>query len=283
MAPPHLPENVYLFGPALPPAMLLLPTFNARLLPCPESWAAMTPAAQGRHCVRCQRVVQDFSQSTNPAADLAAARAAAPDGRVCGRFAGAQVQGPQPLLRRLRWFLVALVLAQGLGAREALAQVQGVQHKTSHKTKFVKPAKSVELLGDVEALPSRKALYEPTEEDLKELKSKKSPTIRKSNLPYDAVPEQMPLFRGGGIPAILNYIKHNAHYPNDAPHGQVWVEFLIDSVGQMQNPTIVKGLTPGADAEVIRVIKTMNGFTPGMYGGHPINIGYTLPVTFKKL
>lgn len=47
---------------------------------------------------------------------------------ACGRFAGAQVQGPQPLTRRLRWFLVALVVAQGLSAQEALAQVrQGVE------------------------------------------------------------------------------------------------------------------------------------------------------------
>lgn len=106
--------------------MLLLPTFRARLLPCSESWAAMTPTAQGRHCARCQRVVHDFTQSKNPAADLAAARAAAPDGRVCGRFAGAQGQGPPPLTQRLRLFVVALVLvvAQGLSAREALAQVR---------------------------------------------------------------------------------------------------------------------------------------------------------------
>ncbi len=240
MAPPHLPENVYLFGPAPLPAMLLLPTFNARLLPCSEAWAAMTPQAQGRHCVRCQRVVQDFSQSANPTADLAAARAAAPDGRVCGRFAGAQVQDPQPLTRRLRWFLVALVVAQGLSAREALAQVR---QGAPLKTRLVKPVKPVELLGDVEALPS---------------------------------------FHGGGNREIVDYIQRNLHYQPGFPEGRLFAKFTIDSTGRVLNPSIVKSLAPAADAEAIRVIKTLNGFTPGKQNGFPVNVEYTVPVTFKK-
>lgn len=264
MAPPHLPENVYLFGPAPLPAMLLLPTFNARLLPCLESWAAMVPHAQGRHCARCQRVVQDFSESLNPTADLAAARAASPDGRVCGRFAGAQVQGPQPLTRR-RWFLMALVLVvtQGLSAREALAQVQGVQHKT----KFVKPAKRVELLGDIEELPTKLA---PS-------KSRQALITRL---------EQMPVFEkkgfNSGSSGVADYIERNIMYQPGFPEGKVYITFVVDTAGQMQNPTVVKGLSPAADAEVIRVVKAMDEFTPGMNNGRPVAVPYTLPITSRK-
>ena len=136
--------------------MLLLPTFRARLLPCSKPWAALTPTALDHHCARCQRVVLDFTNSQNPTADLAAA----PDERVCGRFAGAQVQGPPPLTRRRRWFVMALMVAQGLSVREALAQVwQGAPHKA----KVVKPAA---LLGDVKELTNKKRPGEPSPTDL---------------------------------------------------------------------------------------------------------------------
>ena len=90
--------------------MLLLPTFNATLTPCPVGPAAFGAHEKGHFCGSCQRVVQDFSQSRNPVADLAAARAASADGRVCGRFSQAQATAPPPLTQRLRWFLMALVL-----------------------------------------------------------------------------------------------------------------------------------------------------------------------------
>ena len=106
--------------------MLLLPTFNATMQPCSVGTAGFTAHERGHFCGSCQRVVQDFSQSTNPLADLAAARAATPDGRVCGMFNRTQTMASPTLRQRLRWFLVALVLVvgQGLTAREALAQVR---------------------------------------------------------------------------------------------------------------------------------------------------------------
>ena len=33
--------------------------------PCHESWATMTPAAQGRHCAACAKTVVDFSRMTD--------------------------------------------------------------------------------------------------------------------------------------------------------------------------------------------------------------------------
>ncbi|MFD1467713.1 energy transducer TonB [Hymenobacter caeli] len=271
--------------------MLLLPAFHARLLPCSESWDALTPQAQGRHCARCQRVVHDFSQSTNPTADLAAARAAAPDGRVCGHFAGAQVQPPPPLTRRLRWFVVALVLvvAQGLSAQEALAQVrQGARGKA---------VKSAELLGDAKELPNRKQPSEPSSTDLEELQPKQyaadgqvytmgeitEPVPR--NYPRHYI-EQMPTFKkqgfNSGSSGIVDYIQRNIQYQPNFPDGKVFVTFTVDTAGLVQQPIVVKGLSPAADAEVLRVIKAMDGFTPGMSRGRPVAIPYTLPITFKN-
>lgn len=257
--------------------MLLLPAFRARLLPCSERWAAMAPTAQGRLCSRCQRVVQDFTHSQNPAADLAAARAAAPDGRACRRFAGAQVQGPPPLTRR-RWFLVALVLvvAQGLSAREALAQVrQGASH---HKAKVMKPVKRVELLGDEAMDTSGIVLSENIPSSADSSRPDAQGTYRYA--------ERMSTFKrkgfNSGSSGIVDYIQRNMQYHPDSPNGKVFVTFIVDTAGLVQRPMVVKGLSPAADAEVIRVVKAMDGFTPGMSRGRPVAIPYTLPITLKK-
>ncbi|TGD81793.1 energy transducer TonB [Hymenobacter wooponensis] len=104
--------------------MLPLPILNVRLNACPEDWQQMTPVALGHHCTQCDRVVLDFTASTQ--VDLAAAFQNSPDGRVCGRFRPEQL-APRPLLRqKLRRFLVALLLVCGLGlsGQEALAQVR---------------------------------------------------------------------------------------------------------------------------------------------------------------
>lgn len=38
--------------------------------PCPESWNAMTPAGDGRHCAKCNKVVADVTQMRPAAAVL---------------------------------------------------------------------------------------------------------------------------------------------------------------------------------------------------------------------
>ncbi|QJX46521.1 hypothetical protein HMJ29_06050 [Hymenobacter taeanensis] len=102
--------------------MLPLPILNVRLNTCHEDWQQMTPVALGHHCAQCDRVVLDFTTSSQ--ADLAAAFHSSPDGRVCGRFRPEQL-APRPLLRqKLRRFLVALVCGLGLSGQEALAQVR---------------------------------------------------------------------------------------------------------------------------------------------------------------
>ena len=230
--------------------MLLLPTFRARLLPCSKPWAALTPTALDHHCAHCQRVVLDFTNSQNPTADLTAARAAAPDGRVCGRFTGARVQGPPLLTRQLRWFLVVLVLvvAQGLSAGEALAQVrQGARGKHAEKDR---------------------------------------PQVTPPNGWLGTYIEQMPTFKkkgfNSGSSGIVDYVQRNIQYQPDFPDGKVVVTFTIDTAGLVQKPIVIKGLSPAADAEVIQVIKAMNGFMPGMSSNRPVAIPYTLPITFKK-
>jgi hypothetical protein len=79
--------------------------------PCPKSWAAMTPTADGRHCGSCQHEVVDFSRMNE--ADVTAWLARPATGSVCGffragQFAPAATVAPAPRWRR--WLLTTLAL-----------------------------------------------------------------------------------------------------------------------------------------------------------------------------
>lgn len=100
-----------------------LPITNVRLSACHAGPEHFKPAAEGFFCGACRQVVYDFTQASR--ADLERVRQAT-GGRFCGLFRGGQLAPPPRLRRRLRLFLVAaaLVLLQGLSARQAWAQVQ---------------------------------------------------------------------------------------------------------------------------------------------------------------
>ena len=256
--------------------MLLLPTFNATLQPCPVNPAEFTPHPQGHFCGQCQRVVHDFSRSTDPRADLAAARAVAPDGRVCGRFGAAQVQAAPALSRRRRWFVVALVLvvAQGLTAREALAQVRRATpgHRyhpaTVSKHAIDPPIRTQNVAsGDV---ADGMVLEEP-----------KDP----SSTVYTYA-QQMPTFQGGDLAALTAHIQQQLRWPQGSglvdAEGRVFASFIVGKDGMVRDAKIIKGLHPFLDAEALRVILALTGFTPGRQNGKPVAVSVTVPVTFRR-
>jgi protein TonB len=43
----------------------------------------------------------------------------------------------------------------------------------------------------------------------------------------------------------------------------------------------MEGVYPALDAEALRVVNMLKGFIPGSHGGKPVNVYYTLPITFS--
>lgn len=252
--------------------MLLLPLFNAALARCPVGPVEFTPHPQGHFCGQCQRVVHDFSQSTNPRADLAAARTAAPDGRVCGRFGATQVQAVPRLSRRLRWFVAALVLVvtQGLSAREALAQVRKAipTHRPRPATapkQAVSPSVTVAPGYFADGIVIEK--FEAS-----------------ADMVYTYV-EQMPTFQGGDVATLLAYIQRQVRWPegNEMANakGRLFVSFIVGKDGVVRDAKVVKGLHTQLDAEALRVMRELPAFTPGKQNGQPVAVTMTVPI-FKK-
>lgn len=96
--------------------------------------------------------------------------------------------------------------------------------------------------------------------------------------------EQMPKFPGGDT-ELYKFISNNLNYPAMAiennVQGRVVVQFVVTKDGSIGNVKVVRSVDRDLDNEAIRVCKKLPKFIPGKQNGQPVNVWYTLPVTFK--
>ncbi|MDD7319134.1 MAG: M56 family metallopeptidase [Prevotella sp.] len=97
-------------------------------------------------------------------------------------------------------------------------------------------------------------------------------------------PEVMPEFPGG-IVGFNTFIANNIKYPESAAEarieGRVVISFVISKEGDVQNPVVLRGVSPELDAEALHVVRSMPKWTPGMQAGKPVNTRYAVPIVFR--
>ncbi|AYA37760.1 energy transducer TonB [Hymenobacter oligotrophus] len=255
-----------------------LPITNVRLQPCAVAADKLTPVPGGHFCADCQRVVHDFTNATQ--LELAEARAASPDGRLCGRFRQAQLAAAPRLRPKLRWCLAALVLVvvESLSAQQAWAQVRQkartITQKSAAKHLHHKHTKEEETLGiELSGLG----------DEASELHGN-APTAVKAQQEehvYGVMLEQMPQFKGGHE-ALFTYLRSNLRYPSTTASSRVFVSFLVTKTGAIKDARVVKGTDPALDAEALRVVGQMPNWVPAYRNGQPIEAGFTIPITFDN-
>lgn len=59
------------------------------------------------------------------------------------------------------------------------------------------------------------------------------------------------------------------------------VQFVVTKTGSVGEVKVVRSKDPDLDKEAVRVVKTLPKFVPGKMNGQPVNVWYTLPITFK--
>lgn len=100
------------------------------------------------------------------------------------------------------------------------------------------------------------------------------------------VVEEMPQFPGGSE-ALMKYIYSNIRYPEKARQegigGRVILRFCITKTGQTDRVSVLRGVNPDLDEEAVRVIKSLPKWEPGKQGGIPVNVWYSVPITFQPL
>jgi protein TonB len=89
----------------------------------------------------------------------------------------------------------------------------------------------------------------------------------------------------GGNEGLMAFIQNNLVYPSDAIElnlsGKVYVRFVVDSLGNVSNIDIEKGVSPSIDQEVMRVIKLMPRWNPETFDGESVPAIFRLPVNFE--
>ncbi|HEY0245488.1 MAG TPA: energy transducer TonB [Mucilaginibacter sp.] len=65
--------------------------------------------------------------------------------------------------------------------------------------------------------------------------------------------------------------------------GRVLVSLVIEKDGRVSNVKILHGLTQEQDKEVVRVVKNLRRWKPGMQDGKPVRVRFILPIEFKMI
>ena len=107
---------------------------------------------------------------------------------------------------------------------------------------------------------------------------------REMNEQVFTVVEKMPSFPGGDA-ELLKYIATNIKYPKESQdngeQGRVICSFIVGRDGSVNNPEVLRGVTPLLNEEAVRVINTMPRWNPGMQRGKAVAVKYTVPITFR--
>lgn len=108
------------------------------------------------------------------------------------------------------------------------------------------------------------------------------------NAPKQDLIVEIPAEFPGGMAALRKYLAENMRYPLRAVEaeiqGKVWLRFIINTDGEIENVTIQRGITdcPECDAEAKRLVEAMPDWIPGKdEKGEAVRSYYSLPISFK--
>lgn len=136
------------------------------------------------------------------------------------------------------------------------------------------PTTSVESNADQEAREEeQRKRQEAREKKLAEMKREGEATGIYS------IADKMPHLIGG-----LGSIQSKIVYPDQAKateiEGRVFVQFIVNEQGEVENPVVVRGIGAGCDEEAVRVMRLAK-FNPGVHEGEEVKVKMSLPITFK--
>lgn len=96
-------------------------------------------------------------------------------------------------------------------------------------------------------------------------------------------PDVMPKFPGGDE-ALGNFLRKNIVYPAMAKEmgiqGKVYARFIVEKDGSISNLQIAKGISDECNKEVLRVLKLMPKWEPGINKEQIVRVQFQLPVSF---
>lgn len=85
---------------------------------------------------------------------------------------------------------------------------------------------------------------------------------------------------------MLRFIQKSIEFPSvnfddSIPALKVVVRFVVNEDGEISDFKIVKGSSPSFNNAVIRVLKNLKAFKPGIKDGKPVRVYCTIPIMFE--
>ena len=96
--------------------------------------------------------------------------------------------------------------------------------------------------------------------------------------------EEMPEFPGGEE-GLRKFIADNIKYPEEAEQkniqGKVYVQFVINREGNVEDVKLAKGVDPLLDEAAMNIVKSMPQWNPGKQRGQYVKVSFTVPINFQ--
>ena len=90
--------------------------------------------------------------------------------------------------------------------------------------------------------------------------------------------DEMPTFQEGTVFRFQQYVKENVKIPKGIIENKsftIFVQFVVNVKGEIEQAQIIKPLHPDIDREVLRVINSCPKWKPGKENGYLTNVAYT--------
>jgi TonB family protein len=185
--------------------------------------------------------------------------------------------------------------AEKAAAAKAKAAAAKAKALADAKAKADK-AKADKNKGAITKVPAPAKGAKPTKAPIKGGKPMTTPPKKGDNFPNDQVikrngrddvlklAEAAPLYNGGDK-AMRKFLQSNIKYPlkpkEDGVQGTVFIRFVVEKDGVVDDVVVAKGVHPMLDAEAKRVVSIMPKWTPGRQKNKNVAVQYTLPVRFE--
>jgi protein TonB len=109
------------------------------------------------------------------------------------------------------------------------------------------------------------------------------PPVEKADVIHEIV-ETMPSYVGG-LEEFYKFVGKHLKYPAQARRmgieGKVFVYFVVDKDGGLNDIKIARGIGAGCDEEVLRIINMSPKWNPGKQRGVPVKVRMMMPITFR--
>jgi len=184
----------------------------------------------------------------------------------------------------------ALKLSMGILVTAALLVIFACENnkKPAQDNKVANKQEDVVVKSVVKSLESKEAVNKPANVDSVEVDGKivyrKQPSLPTDEQVFIVV-EKPATFQGGDVNSFRDWVTKNLKYPDIAVKkgiaGKVYVQYAINSKGDVVDVKVVRGVDPSLDKEAIRVISSSPKWEPAKQKGTNVKQQFTIPIAFQ--